>query len=529
MLTSHRINLNWRASVLAAGLALSLFGTSACTDRTAAANEAGNEASYYLQQGDFPAARKAVNEALSHRDDLVDLHLLRGRIENAAGERAGAYDAYFNAMSLDPTNIEALSGVSQLGLALGNLDQSLDATERLLTLDPNRSGALLVRGLHELVRRRYNSAIRYADRVIELTPSDENAYILKARALFLKEETREALAVLENAQTLDQTTAPLALTRLEIYRELGNAEGMEQQFALLRSARPDDVELRIDEANMWFKRGDQAKAFGQILAAIEQAEPGSDADNLVAAQTVRLVDEYGFDGISPVQLVRMKQLASPTVARALARHMIVAGEYDRALELAELTPGPVESALDAQIKARRGQAKAALTDADKILRQDATNCDALVARSLAQRAQGNLDGAVQSGQQASTECPDMVSAYVAAAEAYDAWDRDAAVRRIYGQGVTANPQNLMLFRKYAEWLEANGQERRAVAVLRRYTRDSPASLAGLELYREACVRAGSACAGEAAAEKAKAATRYGLDLEPGRLQPNALFGRFVKR
>ena len=529
MLTSHRINLNWRASVLAASVALCLFGTSACTDRTAAANEAGTAASLYLQQGNLPAAREAINEALSQRDDIVELHLVRGRIENAAGERGAAYDAYFNAMSLDPTNVEALSAVSQLGLALGNLDQSLDATDRLLTLDPNRTGALVVRGLHELVRRRYNSAVRYADRAIELAPQDENAYILKARALFLKEDVREALAVLENAELVDKNTAPLALTRLEIYRELEDADGMAEQFASLRSTRPADAELRLDEANLWFRRGEDAKAFGQILAAIEQAEPGTDDDSLAASQIVRLIDEYGTAGMTPVQRTRLRQLATPTIARALARYYIVAGDYDEALQLADKTPNLTKAALIAQIKALRGQAKSARTDAERILAKDETNCDALVAKSFAQRALADLDGAVQSGQRASTECPDVTAAYVAAAQAYDAWDRDAAVRRIYGQGIAANPQNLMLYRKFVEWLESSGQDRRAIAVMRRFTRDSPSSLAGFELYREVCARAGDSCAREAANEKARIATRYGLDLEPGQLQPNALFGRFVRR
>src|SRR5690606_15379064 len=115
------------------------------------------------------------------------------RIELAAGSFSGAYDAYNEALALDRSNAEALQAVSQLGLRTGHLRESLEATERILTLAPKQRDALLVRGIHALIRRRFDEAIGYADQMLADQGANENASILKARALFMKGEPESAL------------------------------------------------------------------------------------------------------------------------------------------------------------------------------------------------------------------------------------------------------------------------------------------------------------------------------------------------
>jgi tetratricopeptide (TPR) repeat protein len=432
-------------------------------------------------------------------------------------------------MSLDRVHPEALAAVSQLGLATGAFDQSLDATERLLVLDPNDVNALIVRGLLDLARRRYEEAIAYADRALEVAPGEENASVLRARAAFLLDEPQTALAVLDAAVADGPVTASIALTRLEIYRELSDADGMARQFAALRNLQPDDVGLQIDEANFWFKRGDAAQAVGLIIRALGEVEEDSRQETELGRQIVRLFDEFGHASFSEAQWRRFIEEAPPEVAKATARYLILAGDHTRAQAVIAGLPETERLALASQLAASRGNTDRALAGARRVLARDESQCDALTALSLALLLEGEHEGAVRAGQRAASECPDVANNHIAAAKAYDAWERRAAVRRIYGQAIDQQPQNLALFRHYADWLERNDQLRRAVAVMRRYTRDSPASIAGLEAYREICARAGAGCEREARLALDRARTRYGLDLEPGQLQPNGLFGRLVGR
>lgn len=520
-----------RNALLVLALCVGTATLSGCGQNAEAAAQAAAEAQFHFQSNNLPAARQRIRDAIEERDDMPELHLLRGRIELAAGDRAAAFSAYSEALALDPVNTEALQGVSQLGLSTGNFDQSIDATDRILVLSPGQPDALLVRGLHALIRRRYPAAIADANRVLESQPGNENARVLKARALFMAGRPTDALAAIggEGGGTGTVPSEATALTRLEIFRELRNADGMAAEFARLRNLRPDDPGLRLDEANFLFKRGDETGANALMVRTLTGINPETQDAREVAVQTTRLWDEYGFDGVTNAQWEQIATAAPQPAREVVARFLLRSNALPAAERLVTGLSGDPRTALEAQLANLRGQHAQALRAAGTVLAHDKTNCDALVARSQALRALGRAEGAVASGQQAAGECPDRVETYFAAAAAYDAWGRTEAVDRVYAQAIDAQPQNLALARQYAGWLLAENRGREAVAILRRFTRDSPASLAAWTLYGEVCAKARRSCAREVAAGRAGAATRYGVDLPPGQLQPNGLFGRFVTR
>jgi predicted Zn-dependent protease len=137
--------------------------------------------------------------------------------------------------------------------------------------------------------------------------------------------------------------------------------------------------------------------------------------------------------------------------------------------------------------------------------------------------------ALRDAQHAAAECPKLASAWLAATLAYDTLGRSYGVERIYSQALEANPQELRLAKAYATWLLANGRAREAVAIVRRLTRNMPASLGAWHYYGSVCHAANAECSAEAARGLADARTRFGMDLEPEASAPNGLFGRFVSR
>ncbi len=175
---------------LVAALMASLL-MSGCGRSDAAAARDAMRAQELLGERRFAEARMAIKEAIAERDDEPQYHILRGRIEYAVKAIPQAFDAYSNAMALDPSNMEALQAVSQLGLQTGNLRESLAATEAILSLEPDDPNALLVRGLHAIVRNRFDDAVGYADKILARDSANEGGAILKARALFRKGEGKE--------------------------------------------------------------------------------------------------------------------------------------------------------------------------------------------------------------------------------------------------------------------------------------------------------------------------------------------------
>jgi tetratricopeptide (TPR) repeat protein len=504
--------------------ALSIAAT-ACSSSAEDAAAAGALAEQQLQSGDLASARTSINEAITNRDDVVELHLLRGRIEMAAGSLAAAYDAFADAMALDPTNGVALQGVSQLGIRTGHAYESLQATERILSLDPGQPDALLTRGIHALVRRRYDEALTYADKVLAGSPRNENASVLKARALFMQGKVNEALAIVNHAEGGAKPSAAIALTKLEIFRELRDPAGMAEQFAKLRELQPADTGLRLDEANLWFKLGQRSRAHELVVRVL--ADPGVTRES--AASALKLWEEYGTEDLPEASLQAVIRAGSPITRQSLARALLELGRFNQAHEIVSTLPVGEQPSLSARLLAARRSFRPAFEASEQVLAQDETECDALISHSQAAHGLGITSAALESGQRAAAECPEQSAAWLAAVQAYRAVNRTSGVERVFSQALEAHPQSVRVVRSFAEWLLANDRDREAIAIARKLTRDAPALLSGWRYYLGVCQRTASSCSAEAARGLENARTAYGIDLEPGASAPNGLVGRLVRR
>jgi tetratricopeptide (TPR) repeat protein len=151
--------------------------------------------------------------------------------------------------------------------------------------------------------------------------------------------------------------------------------------------------------------------------------------------------------------------------------------------------------------------------------------------AVAQAALMQRDGAsaLRNAQRAAAECPNRSEAWLATAAAYAARDESAGVQRVYRDAINTNPQDLLLTQAYGNWLMEEGRQREALAVARSFTRKSPALLRGWSYYHSLCVRSDAGCATDPERGIADARTRYGVDLEVGKLPSNGLFGRLARR
>jgi len=496
-----------------------------CTGRSEQAGAAGALAEQQLAAGNLEGAKRSINKAVAAQDDNVDLQLLRGRIAVARGAPDEAYNAYSDALSLDSTNGEALQGVSQFGLSTGHLQESLEATKRILLLAPDQPDALLTRGIHSLIRRRFDEAIGFADKILANNPANENAIILKARAQFLRGDTKQALETVSAAASGKSETAGVALTKLELSRELRRPQEMKAEFAKLRSLRPADQALRLDEANLHFKLGERAQA--QQLVAEVLGNPRAQGETI--DQAILLWVDYGARD-APISGLRRIAASGPTAARrATTRFLIEADLLDLAETVLTSLTGDDRVALAAREAARKGNYAQALVSADMVLKRDSTQCDALVANSSANAGLGRWTAALQSGQRAAAECPEEVAAWLSAADAYKGLGQPSGAERVYSQAFQAHPQDVRVVRSYADWLMEQKRPREAVAIARRLTRDAPASLAGWAYYGDLCRKSQQDCEVGARSGFQEAETRFGIDLRIGSPAPNSLFGRFVSR
>ncbi len=478
-----------------------------------------------MEQNRVAEARLAIGQAIRARDDEPQYHLVRARIEWRAQSIEGAFNAYQDALALDGTNLEALQGVSQLGLQIGRLPESLEATNRILSIDPNQKDALLVRGLVALVRRRSDEALEYADRVLSVAPLDEGGIILRARAAFLDGDPAAARAALaEYIDTLG-STAGTARTRLEIARSEENAAVMSEAFLELRDFMPDDDTLRVDEANFRFKTGKPAEALELTTSVLSDPEP--EAENV--REALRLWREYGVGDPGSSMLRTIGASADPSTLVLLADYLVDAGSPSAARRITANLQSTDALAVSAKAALTEGDIDRASAVAEQVLQDDDGHCMALSVKAAALLERNRPSDAVRHGQQAAAECPGSVFAWRTTALAYSEQGSAFNARRVFRDGVAANPQDIEIATAYADWLLRQGSNREAVAAARRLTNAAPSLSSGWRLYADICDRANAGCENEAASGLAQAQTAYGIDLKPGELPPNGLFGRFVIR
>lgn len=496
-----------------------------CGPSPAEADNLAAQALALLDQNRIAEARLTIGSAIKARDDDPQYHLIRARIEWAAQSPEGAFNAYQDALALDATNLEALQGVSQLGLQIGRLGESLEATNRILSIDPNNQGALLVRGLIALVRKQYDEALEYADRVLAVAPLDEGGTILRARAAFLNGDPATARAALAEYTEALGTTAGIARTALEITRSQRNAAGMRDAFLELRDLVPDDNQLRVDEANFLFKTGKPAEAIALTTEVLSDPDPM----DWEIREALRLWREYGVGAPDPSVLETIRASAAPSTLILLAEHLVDTGRPMLAKEAIDNLQSLDALAIRAKAALAEGESGQALTLAEQVLQRDEGQCMALAVKAAALLDRNEASDAVRHGQQAAAECPDAVFGWRTTALAYAAQDDVFNARRVFRDGVAANPQDIRLATAYTQWLLRHGRNREAVAAARRLTNAAPALSSGWRLYAAICRRVDAGCEAEAEDGLSDAKTAYGIDLKPGELPPNGLFGRFVIR
>ena len=88
------------------------------------------------RRGQLEAAYKVARGGLGRYPGLADAHDLLARILGDQGDLAGAFDAWAEALRLDPMRIGALKGIAFLYFRAGDIPAALEQLERALEIDP---------------------------------------------------------------------------------------------------------------------------------------------------------------------------------------------------------------------------------------------------------------------------------------------------------------------------------------------------------------------------------------------------------
>jgi len=285
---------------------------------------------------------------------------------------------------LAPAALQLAAGA----LATGNHEAAMQATGRILEAEPDHLEALLLRAQARVASRRdYEGALADADRVLELDPDNVDALVPRTLALLGLERIEEAAVLglerieeaavaieelerrFEEADLGLDSTARYCAARAIFAKEKGDAEAAERlheeclerfptSFLMVGAVIDFYDEQRRFERPIEILRGalDEApfaSAYRSALAArlraageAEQAErillEGTELEHPAVAASAWVdlgnhyleLEDHAAGASALEQAMEIGEEPSPELAFAFADALVMAGRYERALEVA---------------------------------------------------------------------------------------------------------------------------------------------------------------------------------------------------
>ena len=199
-----------------------------------------NAAINAAQSGDIPAARTAIESALTEDPNDVQSWQLYGVVLNALGETERAEKAVAKVKELGVSEADELIMKAADAIGQNKFGVAITCYEDALELEPNRPEVYISYALALMQGNYPSDAEKAANKAVEMAPDDASAWYAKGRIQRLRGNKVEALASLKKAIELQGT---LVLARYEcgmILAEMGELEAALECFEQVLADHPED-------------------------------------------------------------------------------------------------------------------------------------------------------------------------------------------------------------------------------------------------------------------------------------------------
>jgi len=256
-------------------------------------------AEHLLRAGELHAARFEADAAREHLEEAGRLdsglrgaaQRQRGELEERLGNPGEALVAYEQAAALGARDADVLLGIGRARAAASDRAGAAEAFREALQVSPEHPGALAALGEVLAEDGQDEAALPHLERAVELTPSDVGARRALARVQARRGSPQRALELLEPASLPQgvegRARAELLSDAARIRRESGDLAGAERTLATAVALEPDDPPLRAELASLYEAAGqaDRAqieRALAERLGSAEPAAPASPVAKAVA-------------------------------------------------------------------------------------------------------------------------------------------------------------------------------------------------------------------------------------------------------
>ena len=191
----------------------------------------------------------------------VDSWLMLGRLQKVAQNSVEAQNSFKRALAIDPGNEDALTGLAQVYLDLGDNASAAELIKKLADKSPSQRSLRALASAYEQMKE-YALASDALTRAIEMNPPDASdlKHELAQDQVFAKQYAA-ALSTYQELVEDEPSDAQAFLRMSQIYREQKDFAKAREMSDKAKSIEPDNIEIRYNEVGI-------LEAEGKVSGAI---------------------------------------------------------------------------------------------------------------------------------------------------------------------------------------------------------------------------------------------------------------------
>ncbi|HEY3884197.1 MAG TPA: tetratricopeptide repeat protein [Vicinamibacterales bacterium] len=416
----------------------------------------------------------------------ADYYMAQGKDLYVKKDYKGAAIDFRNAIAKQPRLGEAHEQLADTYIALGNYPAGIKEYARAADLRPDDAALQVRTGQYLLLAGKYQDAKGRADAVLQKDPSNVDARLLQARAMFGLNDLDGAISQVEQMLTKTTTGDAPAYANLGTFQlAKGNAADAEVSFKKAVSAQPTSINARLSLAGFYWNTDRLGDAEATLNDAVK-IEPGNVLVNRMLA-IVLIRANKPAEAEAPLKIVADRS-NNPNAKFILASYYLESGrEKDATALLTSLTGNSdtyAPATLDlARIALGHHDLPRAHQLVDQVLAKDPKNANALVARTGLLAADGKFDQALEAAKAAVAADGRSADAEFALGELYASrGDVDHAIDAL-NLGLKLSPRALAPKARLASLYLSKGDASTAVDLARQATKGPHALGAELVLVR----------------------------------------------
>lgn len=417
-------------------------------------------ARFYLSEGKKAEAQAFLTQAKSKFPGNSAGYRMLGDFFLAAGDLDQAVVEYSNLYRQHPKDMQVKKNYIQVLILKNQMEEARRLNDEVLKANPNDSDGLLYRGQMQLRADHANEAVTTLQTLTKNDPDNGVGHFYLGTALEATGDSAHAADEFRTAARLrpDLIGPPRALAGIAMRtNDMTALEQAATKIIELQPQSPDGYALRaISNIN----RRQFAQAELDINKAIEVA-PQSPV-GYTQAGGLNFVQKKYAAAEKAYREALDRDTNSADALRGLMNTFFVQNQTDKAIAAAnaQIAKSPGNSSFYALLGATLFQNKKDLNGAEaafaKAVELDKKNVSAIIKLGQVQAANGEVDKALATYQEAVKNNPHEADFYVLMGELYDSKRQASQAEDAYQQALNLKPQNPFVSQKLASVMVRSG-------------------------------------------------------------------------